>query len=444
MQHRVVHFIRRKERQTVRAVEKRCLVVEIERKSAGVFGLFSNTEIVAKGALSLEPLLSSSLLQTVVPLHPGNAPITADGFEGSRKTSEIAPGYEGPCGGLSVSLRLNTPVRDPSVRMVEFKKPVVTSWPPLSAAAVVPAAPPPATMQLQSAAAAAAAAAPLPSFTGPAAAGAAAPVATAAAAGGTSTTLSSSPAPAPAPAPAAAVAAPSLPAFNYAAKFPLLAAAKIDVYGPNFVPDDVAFLVGNTHVAGPELDRCNTRILELQGGLKKAEVALKTLQGKQAAGPPPSVQGEDAIESWNSSLLEGTTKAQMTIDNIQRELVSLATRADTLSKAINSLIADIQAGKATPADYATSLESYAARDMEMARAVMECASSVMTPSEFTAATGTPLPSWCVCLASHPGTVQKIPLKFEPQVAKNLIVERIKSLLNEKKMVLGEGEGGGGT
>lgn len=153
-------------RTIIRALEKKPVVVEVERRGTGGFlGINKSITVIARGAVSLECLLSSASASLTVPLYPpqlipapgvstegtssfavpatliagiGLGASEANGGGGShsrRSSTASAAGTgsmpPGPCGVLTLSLRAYAPARDSAVKTMERRVPTVTSWPQL-------------------------------------------------------------------------------------------------------------------------------------------------------------------------------------------------------------------------------------------------------------------------------------------------------------------------
>ena len=174
-------------RTIIRMLERRPALVEVTRTGSGGFlGLSKVTSVVARGAVSLDCLLTSCAVTASVPLYPPHLlpPAAADsmgsggGGGGSELSASAAPVTavppalcgssqpanssaavggdpsaasaaqkrrlssasekaagsavtSGPCGLLALSLRAHAPARDPALRTIERRTPVVTHWPEL-------------------------------------------------------------------------------------------------------------------------------------------------------------------------------------------------------------------------------------------------------------------------------------------------------------------------
>lgn len=388
-----LHMIKRSARSTVRAIERKCIFVEIERKSAGAFGLFSKTEVVAKGALPLEGLLAASEVSTIIPLQPPDAPLGIDGYGGSaRSRPELTPGYEGPRGGLGVLIRLNTPLRDQPVKVVERKRPVIDSWPALPSSSAAPAAQQPAPAQRVLPAAS-----PAPSAAAPQAA--------------SSTTAS------------------SLPPPDYASKYPVLAATSIDVYSAKFNPSSVAFYVGSAQLTGPEWERIGALLVKAQERFTQAGNAKSEAEAALARGPPAGVSpGSTAAVEWEGEAQAAIDNAMAAAASARTELLELTDRYTALDTALKAMMEAQQSGKLSMGDYVASLERQKARDIEMTKAVAEVAALGQQAITASAAGGRPL-TMSQALASV-----GLRIAYDPSQGKETIKARAVTLVNELKMM----------
>jgi hypothetical protein len=428
--HRQLHFIKRKQKSTARAGERKCLVVEVERKAPASFGgLFGGkVEIVARGALPLDGILSAPSLETVVPLHAPEAAVSADGFDRKRGAAEIAPGYPGPRGAVRIALRLNTPLRDPATKTVEHKKPVVTSWPPIVRAGVGGAA-----GAGGDDGAASPVAAPIPDRA-PVVAGRGAAGGAAAAVGSAGVVAAS----AAAAAAAVPTPTPTPSSWSFAAKYPALAALNLDIYSPAFDPDDVSLYAGNLNASGAEMEKAAAAVKDATAAADAAAAVVARLRAELAAGPPKGVKAGDDADEWRSAKQLEITDAEGRVAASEQLALRSEARRAGLEANVQAVMGPIQEGKLTQEAYIASLDAHVRRDVEIGKACVEAAGQDPRPARGpgAAAAAAANPPWAVVTVVHPGTGRRVPLRYDPKLGKALVVERAKFTLQMQAMMRG--------
>ena len=419
IQYEAMHHISKKVPTTIRGFERKCVVFEIERKSIGVFGLFGSTEIVAKGALPLESLLSTSILECKVPLHPATAPITIDGFNG-KKTRDIASDFTGPCGTLNVRIRLSTPIKEPAIQLIEYKKPIITHWPTITA--VVTNAPTPATIPTSI---------PVVNTTN------AMPATIPSSTPSVSTVTSASTASAIAPSSnALAITYPN--GYCYQTLYPTLTKLNINCYSSEFLPDALIYYNYCMTLLGAEPDHI-TEAIELINNKNKAVTAkLTQLRNMEKTGPPKTITDETEIQKWSDDLQSLLFKTQTENQEYGIELQRLSKRYEAIAELYKITEEQLNNGTITQPMYLANLPEGIQRDFEMAQCCIAMIknTSIKFVNEMSVEKRKQLriPVWCISLLQHPGTNEWIYLRFDPRIGKNECIFRAKKGTEEKTIL----------